>query len=276
MGWPLRVVFLVAVGVVILHNFVFLDRPELFPSASRLWELAYLLSLAWVASIVFFYINVHQKAVREKEGLRPFLYTYTRRVVEDAMNIVLNFKRAIDEDIDSEAANTDYEGLWPSLEETQRMCAAINRVSQAPQFAGTWVEFLAFQKRRTEDECSRIYTATPFTRSRTPAAPHRLGELFVLQLRTLGGYLWICSPMLDTPERRAEVLLKRIHRGDVEDGAKTRDIWRRGWSRLGTAGDLAEAIAVLEGLGWVRREEVKPNDGGRPSEILRLHPEFRE
>jgi hypothetical protein len=55
--------------------------------------------------------------------------------------------------------------------------------------------------------------------------------------------------MFDTPERRAEVLLKRIHRGDVEHGAKTRDIWRRGWSRLGTAGDLAEAMAVLEGLG---------------------------
>jgi hypothetical protein len=86
----------------------------------------------------------------------------------------------------------------------------------------------------------------------------------------------IYSPMLDTPERRAEVLLKRIHRGDVEDSAKTRDIWRRGWSRLGTAGHLAEAIAVLEGLGWVRREEIKPNEGGRPSEILRLHPELRE
>src|SRR5215207_10435315 len=78
------------------------------------------------------------------------------------MNIVLTFKRAIDEDIDSEVANTDYEGFWPSLEEAQRMCAAINRASQAPQFAGTWVEFLAFQKRRTEDECSRIYTTTPF------------------------------------------------------------------------------------------------------------------
>jgi len=86
----------------------------------------------------------------------------------------------------------------------------------------------------------------------------------------------IYSPMLDTPKRRAEVLLRRIHRGDVEDGAKTRDIWRRGWSRLGTAGDLAEAIAALEDLGWVRRKEVKSSDGGRPSEILRLHPELRE
>ena len=86
----------------------------------------------------------------------------------------------------------------------------------------------------------------------------------------------IYSPMFATPKRRAEVLLKRIHRGDVEDGAKTRDIWRRGCSRPGTAGDLAEAIAALEDLGWVRREEVRPNDGGRPSEILRPHPELRE
>jgi hypothetical protein len=141
--WPLRVVLLVAVGVIILHDFVFWGRPELFPSASRLWGLAYLLSLAWVASIVFFCINVHQKAVREKERLRPFLYTYTRRVAGDAINILLTFKRAIDEDIGSEAADADYEGLWPSLEETQRMCAAVNCASQAPQFAGTWLEFLA-------------------------------------------------------------------------------------------------------------------------------------
>ena len=82
--------------------------------------------------------------------------------------------------------------------------------------------------------------------------------------------------MLDTPERRAEGLFKRIHRGDVEDGAKTRGIWRRGWSRLGTAADLVEAIAVLEDLGWARREWVKHKDGGRPSEILHLHPELRE
>lgn len=161
-GWPLNIVVLVAIGVIILHHFVFWNRPELFPGASRLWELAYLLSLTWVASYVFFYINVHVKAAREREALRPFLYTYTRRVVGDAMSIILTFKRATDENIDSEAANTDYKGLWPSLEETQRMCGAVNRASQAPQFAGTWLEFLVSQKRRTEDECSRIYTATLF------------------------------------------------------------------------------------------------------------------
>jgi hypothetical protein len=80
----------------------------------------------------------------------------------------------------------------------------------------------------------------------------------ITKINAMRAYTWceylrlhavrIYSPMLDTPERRAEVLLKRIHRGDVEDGTKTRDIWRRGWSRLGTAADLAEATAVLEGL----------------------------
>jgi hypothetical protein len=161
-GWLLNIVFLVALGVIILHDFVFWGWPELFPAASRLWELAFLLALTWVASYMFFYINVHLKAVREKETLRPFLYTYTRRVVGDAMSIILAFKRATNEDIDSEAANTNYEGLWPSLEETQRMCAAVNPASQAPQFLGTWIQYLAYQKQRTEDECSRIYTATPF------------------------------------------------------------------------------------------------------------------
>jgi hypothetical protein len=161
-GWPLNIVFLVAIGIIILHDFVFWGRPELFPSASRLWELAYLLGLTWVASYVFFYINVHLKALREKETLRPFLYTYTLRVVGDTMSIILTLKRATNEDIDSEAANTDYKGLWPSLEETRRMCGAVNRASQAPQFAGNWLEFLAYQKRRTEHHLSRIYTATPF------------------------------------------------------------------------------------------------------------------
>lgn len=86
----------------------------------------------------------------------------------------------------------------------------------------------------------------------------------------------IYSPMLETPERSAESLLEHIHRGDVADGMTTRDIWRRGWSRLGTAGDLAEAMEVLEARGWVRRETVKPDGGGRPSEVVRLHPDLRD
>lgn len=88
--------------------------------------------------------------------------------------------------------------------------------------------------------------------------------------------LRIYSPMLDTPQRRAEALLRHIHKGDVEDGAKSRDMLRRGWSRLTIAAELSEALDILEDHGWVRRESLKPDGGGRPSEVIRLHPELRE
>lgn len=86
----------------------------------------------------------------------------------------------------------------------------------------------------------------------------------------------IYSPMLDTPTRKAKALLDHIYRGDVRDGAKSRDILRRGWGRLTTASDVAEALDVLEEAGWVRREALKPDGGGRPSEAIRLNPELRD
>jgi hypothetical protein len=108
----------------------------------------------------------------------------------------------------------------------------------------------------------------------------------IKKVNALRAYAWveylkqhavrIYSPMMDTAERRATALLEHINRGDVSDGTKTRNIWRRGWSRLTSAAEVSEAIGILEAHGWVRREEVKPDGRGRPSEVLRLHPDLRE
>jgi putative DNA primase/helicase len=86
----------------------------------------------------------------------------------------------------------------------------------------------------------------------------------------------IYSPLLDTPERRAHNLLERLKMGDVRHGTKTRDVWRKGWTGLNTAEDLAQALDILEPLGWVRRVMIKSSGAGRPSERLHLHPELRD
>ena len=86
----------------------------------------------------------------------------------------------------------------------------------------------------------------------------------------------IYSPLLDTPERRAHNLLERLKMGDVRHGTKTRDVWRKGWTGLNTADDLAQALDILEPLGWVRRVMIKSSGAGRPSERLHLHPELRD
>lgn len=85
----------------------------------------------------------------------------------------------------------------------------------------------------------------------------------------------IYSPALDVATVAARALLDRMDEGDVADGTKVRDIYNRQWSGLGTREEVTSALEVLEEHGWVRRETVKPEGGGRPSEIVRIHPELR-
>jgi predicted transcriptional regulator len=54
-----------------------------------------------------------------------------------------------------------------------------------------------------------------------------------------------------------------------------RDIYNRQLRGLATRKDVAEAIRILEEHGWVRLVKVKPTGGGRPSEVVHVHPDLR-
>jgi putative DNA primase/helicase len=72
----------------------------------------------------------------------------------------------------------------------------------------------------------------------------------------------------------ARVLLGRIRKGDVKDGASTRDVYRgRHWSKLSTPEEVNVAATVLEDYGWLRVEKVET--GGRPATRIHLHPTLR-
>jgi hypothetical protein len=87
----------------------------------------------------------------------------------------------------------------------------------------------------------------------------------------------IYSPTLDVATAAAKTLLDRIEAGDVDHGAKVREIYRNQWSQLTTPEEVAVAIEVLEEHGWVRQVTAKPGPrGGRPSEVLHVHPDLRE
>jgi len=72
----------------------------------------------------------------------------------------------------------------------------------------------------------------------------------------------------------AHRLAQAIQKGTVRDGMSVRDLLRndKRWRRE----QLGEALGVLEQLGWLKVVEVAPGPlGGRPSEIIRLHPELQ-
>jgi len=71
----------------------------------------------------------------------------------------------------------------------------------------------------------------------------------------------------------AHALADRLLSGAVRDGVTVREVSRREWSGLDRSGVVYQAAEVLAGLGWLRIETL--DTGGRPSEVLRLHPDLR-
>jgi putative DNA primase/helicase len=74
----------------------------------------------------------------------------------------------------------------------------------------------------------------------------------------------------------AHAIAEKIRSGAVVDGQTVRDIYRNAWALLRTTDDVQCGLAALERYGWLRvYEEVATPKGGRPREVLRLHPELR-
>ena len=71
----------------------------------------------------------------------------------------------------------------------------------------------------------------------------------------------------------AERLAEKIEKGHVVDGTSIRDVYQNGWKGLGTSDKVRTAAEVLAKANWLRIEKV--GTGGRPTEVLRLHPDFR-
>ncbi len=73
------------------------------------------------------------------------------------------------------------------------------------------------------------------------------------------------------------LLAAQIEAGKIKDGATLKSIYDKQLELLGTKKDLVKAIEQLEKYGWVQRQKgASGNKGGRPTELLRIHPEKRD
>jgi putative DNA primase/helicase len=71
----------------------------------------------------------------------------------------------------------------------------------------------------------------------------------------------------------AKVLAAKIKTGEIYDGVSVRDISRHQWASLASIESVKSALRVLEQAGWLRVRDIET--GGRPSEIVNLHPRLR-
>jgi hypothetical protein len=71
----------------------------------------------------------------------------------------------------------------------------------------------------------------------------------------------------------ARLLATKIQTNSVTDGVTEREIYRHHWSGLDTPVDVSLAVSILADINWIQVETQVT--GGRPTEILRIHPELR-
>lgn len=68
----------------------------------------------------------------------------------------------------------------------------------------------------------------------------------------------------------ANAILRRIKKGDIQNGFTDRDIYRRGWSNLTDREQVSAALTLLQDYDWLQSE--RRNTGGRPSTIWWINP----
>ena len=78
---------------------------------------------------------------------------------------------------------------------------------------------------------------------------------------------------LDPKKSAARHLLAKIHKKQVKDFERPRDLYRKKWKGLASADDLESALNILAKLGWLRIEVI--NSEGKSIEVIRLHPSLR-
>jgi hypothetical protein len=149
---------LVSVTIILLHDFVFAGSPELFKGAGKIWTLLYQLSLAFVASYIFFYVVVHIRRLRDKENIRRFLRERVEGIVGYSDRIASALKRS---------TGHDFEGQFPSRSDVDIMCSALGSASKAPALSPvtgaevTWAEFLQGERNVTARFIADIYATIP-------------------------------------------------------------------------------------------------------------------
>jgi putative DNA primase/helicase len=70
----------------------------------------------------------------------------------------------------------------------------------------------------------------------------------------------------------AALLAAKLKANKLPNPFRVRDVYRAGWAGLGDREDVVRAVEVLEDLHWIRRQDVRPPEGGRPTAHFHINP----
>lgn len=154
-GKALNILLLISFLCIFSINFVFDDIPELFYGGYKIGVLVENLSLAFIASYIFFFIVIHIKLQRDREIVYRHVQRKIYLIINDAQDVIKEMAKI---------SKTDLMGNFPTKNELLEICSKVNPQSDAPlllsatKSRANWIKYLDYLKQRSDKHILEIYT----------------------------------------------------------------------------------------------------------------------
>lgn len=155
----LNILLILCFIIIFIIEFIFANIPELFYGSAKVGVIVDRLCLSFVSSYIFYFVVVHLKNQKDKENIYQYIANKTYQIIGDGKSVFLALKTE---------AKYEFGGDYPSLNDIEEICKAVNPYGQAPLILGqlrnyaNWLQFLVYYMNRTEEGIKKIYIKMQF------------------------------------------------------------------------------------------------------------------
>lgn len=151
--------FIGALLTVCIIDFWLSDIPELLSGGYKLGQIIYKLCMSYISAFIFYFLVVHIKQQKDKKNLYLYVSKKVHIVNSSASTLISELSRV------STITLTE---KYPSKEELDKICKAINPHTNAPMVIGprdnyaNWIQYFDYFKKRSNDATEKIFNKMPF------------------------------------------------------------------------------------------------------------------
>jgi len=155
----LNILLLISILTVITIKFYLSNIPERFDGAAELGDIIVNLSIAFIASYVFYFIVVHLKTINDKKNVNLYVNRKTNYLIVDCKKLISELRK------ESEFSTPDE---YPNKSETEEICKRINPFSDAPLLISAkknkanWIQYFDYYKNRAKENIRDIFILLPY------------------------------------------------------------------------------------------------------------------
>ena len=182
--------FVVSTLFIFAYKFIFLNVPEIFPGASNLGDISYNVSLAFVASYVFYIIVVHLKEFRDEKVVSQIMRNKLEGIINIRNTIATHFK-VNPKGVSEKMMKTTLMGINPKLNAPSAFY--LNLSNPNP----TWIDFLNYYLGETTNIIEDTYHLMPYLDPALLKIPYKIERAnFISHLKPFVGYRTYTYPDL--------------------------------------------------------------------------------